>query len=336
MVTNPTEQVAFVGDQAILAGDLLPAVDQALQKYEGKASADEMRQQRALFVQQMLPRKIEVKLVLLDFWRSIPADKQKEVLANIEKQVDKQYYDEQVPETMKLLEVDSLAQLQAKLNKFGTSIETQKADFREQMLVRSMIQQKVERQPEITHDQLLKYYHEHSKEYDVPARARWEQLSVRFDKLPDRTAADQAIVEMGNQVLRGAELAAVAKKFSQGPSAADGGYHDWTTQGSLVSDVLDQAIFSLPLNRLSLKLEDQTGFHIIRVLEREDAHRIAFTEAQEAIREKLQEEHRKEQIRDYIEKLQKNTYVWTIFDQLETPGEEAAGGPNFGAGGWRR
>ena len=76
---------------------MLPAVDQALQKYAGKVSPDEMQQQRALYVQQMLPRKIEVKLVLLDFLRSIPADKQKEVLANIEKQVEKQYYEEQVP-----------------------------------------------------------------------------------------------------------------------------------------------------------------------------------------------------------------------------------------------
>ena len=64
-----------------------------------------MQQQRALYVQQMLPRKIEVKLVLLDFLRSIPADKQKEVLANIEKQVEKQYYEEQVPQTMKQLEL---------------------------------------------------------------------------------------------------------------------------------------------------------------------------------------------------------------------------------------
>jgi parvulin-like peptidyl-prolyl isomerase len=319
MVTNPTEQIAFVGDQAILAGDLLPAVDQALQQYEGKVSAEDMQQQRALFVRQMLPRKIEVKLVLLDFWRSIPADKHKEVEANIEKQIDKQYYDEQVLETMKLLEVDSLAALQVKLNKFGTSIEAQKTDFREQMLVRSAIQKKVDREPVITHDQLLKYYHEHSKDYDVPARARWEQLSVRFDKFPDRASADRAIVEMGNQVLRGAEFAAVAKKFSQGATAADGGYHDWTTKGSLVSAVLDEAIFTLPINQMSLKLEDQTGFHVVRVLEREEARRIEFAEAQDAIREKLQEQDRKRQIREYVDKLRKDTYVWTIFDQLDPP-----------------
>ncbi len=317
MVTDPTEQVALVGNQAILAGDLLPAVDQALEKYVGRVSHDDMQQQRALFVQQLLPRRIEVKLILLDFWRTIPADKQKEVLGNIEKSVDKQFYEEQVPETMRLLEVNSLAELQEKLNSFGSSIEAQKVDYREQMLVRSMIQQKIQRQPEITHDQLLKYYYEHSKEYDVPARARWEQLTARFDKFPTRAAAEEAVVEMGNQVLRGAELAAVARKLSQGPSAIDGGYHDWTTQGSLISEVLDQAIFSLPIQKMSLILEDQTGFHIVRVLAREEAHRIEFTEAQDAIREKLQEEDRKRQIREYLERLRKETYVWTIFDQLE-------------------
>ena len=131
---------------------------------------------------------------------------------------------------------------------------------------------------------------------------------------------------MGNQVLRGAELATVAKKFSQGATAAEGGYHDWTTKGSLVSDVLDDAIFTLPVNRLSLKLEDNTGFHIVRVSEREEARRIEFTEAQDAIREKLQEDDRKRQIREYIDKLHKDTYIWTIFDQLAQHDRPEAGG----------
>lgn len=321
-VNDATTQIAFVGDLPILAGDLLPAVDQALQEYEGKVPPDQLRQQRALFVQQMLPRRIEVKLVMLDFFRTIPADKQKEVLANVDKQVDKQYYEEQLPETMKHLEVESLAALQAKLNRFGTSIDAQKAEYREQMLVRTMIGQKVNRNPEITHDQLLAYYHEHLQDFDLPGRARWEQLTARFDKWPTRAAADAAIVDMGNQVLRGADFAAVARKFSQGVTAADGGYHDWTTQGSLVSDVLDQAIFSLPLQRLSLKLDDPTGFHIIRVVEREPARRVSFVEAQESIREKLSEADRKRQVQEYLERLRKLTYVWTLFDEVAPPNPE--------------
>ena len=315
-VNDRTEQVAFVGDQPVLAGDLLPAVDQALAKFVGKVPEEQMMQQRAAYVQLLLVRKIEAKLVLLDFMRSIPADKQKEVMANIDKQVEKQFYDEQVPDLMKGLEVESLADLQSKLKTFGSSIDKQKSDFREQMLVRTMIGQKIEKSPEITHDQLLEYYHEHSTDYDVPARARWEQLTALFEKHPDKAAADQAIVEMGNQVLRGADFASVAKKFSQEPGASAGGLHDWTSQGALVSTVLDEAIFTLPLNRLSLKLEDERGFHIVRVVERTDARRIQFVEAQDDIRKALQDEDRKKQIQDYVDRLRKVTYVWTVFDEL--------------------
>ena len=276
-VNDRTEQVAFVGDQAILAGDLLPAVDQALLKYEGKVPADQMQQQRAMYVQQMLARKIEVKLVLLDFMRSIPADKQKEVLANIDKQVEKQYYDEQVPETMKQLEVESLAALQAKLNKFGTSIEKQKSDFREQMLVRTMIGQKVEK---IAGDharpaaEVLPRTHQGVRRAGprpVGTADRSVSTSSPIERRPTRPSSRWAI-----RCCAVPNSPPVAKKFSQEPNASDGGYHDWTNQGSLVSDGPGRGHLHAPLNRLSLKLEDERGFHIVRVIERtgRPAHRV--------------------------------------------------------------
>ena len=262
----------------------------------------------------MLPRKIEVKLVYLDFLRTIPADKRKEALANIDKQVQKQYYEEQVPTLMEQWEVTNLADLEAKLRSFGTSIDRHKNEFREQMISRTMISQKIDRSPEITHDRLLKYYRERDADYDVPARARWEKLTVRFDRFPDRPAAERAIVDMGNQVLHGAQFAAVAKRLSQGPDAVDGGYHDWTTQGSLVSEVIDRAIFSLPINQLSLILQDDQGYHIVRVIERQEAGRVTFVDAQQKIREKLQEEERQRKIREYIEQLRVKTFVHTVLD----------------------
>jgi parvulin-like peptidyl-prolyl isomerase len=239
------------------------------------------------------------------------------VLANINKQVEKQFYEEFVATLQKQMEVDSLTKLDVKLREIGSSIEKQKNDYREQMIAQTIIGQKVNRNPEITHDQLLQYYHDHSTEYDVAARARWEKMTARFDKFPSKAAAELAIVDMGNQVLRGADFAAVARKFSQGPNASEGGYHDWTTQGSLVSEVIDQAIFTLPVYQLSKILEDEQGFHIVRVIEREDAGRIEFVDAQDKIREKLQEEDRKRQVREYINKLRDVTYVLTVFDEQQ-------------------
>ena len=73
---------------------------------------------------------------------------------------------------------------------------------------------------------------------------------------------------MGNAVLRGASFAVVARRESNGPRAEDGGRYDWTNQGSLASEKLDHAIFSLPVDVMSDIIEDQFGFHIVRVVER--------------------------------------------------------------------
>jgi parvulin-like peptidyl-prolyl isomerase len=270
-----------------------------------------------------LPRKIEVKLVLLDFYRTIPAEKLDEVLGNIDKQVEKQFYEEQVPVLQKQFDVEFLKDLDRKLRSFGSSMQMQKAAFREQMIARTMISQNVSRNREITHRELLDYYYAHVEDYKVAARARWEKLTVLFEKYPDKAAADRAICDMGNQVVGGAKFAAVAKKFSQGTNAWEGGQHDWTRKGSLVSEVLDKAIFSLPVFRLSPILTDDRGFHIIRVLEREDARQISFEEAQDGIRKKLQEQHREREVQDYLNELREKTYVWTIFDDAENAAVQA-------------
>lgn len=315
-VLSGETRIALVGDQSIFSGDILPTIDQRLSEAEQQIPESVRDQQRAMYVRRLLPGKIEVKLVLLDFVRTIPEDKRKEVLANIDKQVDQQFYDEQAPVLMKQLKVDSLTELEAKLYSFGTSINRQKAEFRDQLIAQTMIRQSIDKSPEITHEELLKEYYANISEYQFKPKVRWEKMTVLFKNFPDKAAADRAIVDMGNQVLRGASFAMVARQHSQDAFAKQGGLHGWTTEGALASDVLNKAIFSLPANRLSRILTDEDGFHIVRVLERKEAYQVPFVEAQDEIREKLQNEKRQQQIADYLEELRDKTYVETIFDDL--------------------
>ena len=101
-----------------------------------------------------------------------------------------------------------------------------------------------------------------------------------------------------------APLKAVAQRQSQGIDATEGGYHDWTSRGSLASETLDQAIFTLPVGRLSERLEDSEGFHIVRVIERTEAGRVPFEQAQVDIKETLRKEHIKSQVTAYVAKLE--------------------------------
>jgi parvulin-like peptidyl-prolyl isomerase len=126
---------------------------------------------------------------------------------------------------------------------------------------------------------------------------------------------------MGNDVLRGAPFAEVAKLRSHGPTRFDGGIYDWTTKGSLVSKVLDEAIFGLPVGSMSQILEDENGYHIVRVIERVDAGRKEFLEAQTEIRKKLRDQDIERQTKEFVEKMKSRTPVWTIFD--DQPGNSS-------------
>jgi hypothetical protein len=63
---------------------------------------------------------------------------------------------------------------------------------------------------------------------------------------------------------------------------------------------LNQAIFSQPVGKLSERLEDQRGFHIVRVIEREDAGQVPFVDAQVDIKESIRKQKIRKQITDYV------------------------------------
>ena len=306
------EILALVGDQHILAGDVLPIVNQTLEQYRGRVPEDELNAQKRLMMQQLVQQMLEMKLLYLDFLRKMPPDK----LPEIRRKVYEQYDAEELEKDLQRLGVANPAELDAKLREYGSSLEKQKRAYMERTLGRLMVGNKIKDIPEITHDEMLQHYYAHINDYFVPAKARYEMISVHFNKFPSKQEAYQAIAWYFDQVrLGGAAFATVAKRHSHGFNAEQGGYHDWTTQGALASRVLDEAIFTFDLNKLSPILEDETGFHIVRVLERNDAGRIPFTEAQTTIKDALRQERRLADVKKYLADLRANTYVWTAFDE---------------------
>ena len=152
-------------------------------------------------------------------------------------------------------------------------------------------------------------YHEKLASYEKPARAKYEQIVVRFDRTSSRAKAKQMIVEIGNRIVHGANFAATAKAYSHGYNASSGGQGDWTTQGALALEEIDKAIFSLPIGELSDLIETQRGFHIVRVTDREQASRTSFLDAQIDIKKAIEGEKRKAAYDKYVDKLRKEIPV---------------------------
>jgi hypothetical protein len=322
-VFAPAETIAIVGDQHILAGDLLGEINQMLAPYIGKAPEDELEAQRQILMKQLLPSVVENKILYLEFLRHIPPQR----LPEVRKKLDEEFDAEKLERALERAKVNSPQELDAILRRFGSSLEKQRRSHMEQKLGRAMLGKEIDYNPEVTHEEMLAYYRAHAAEFDVVGQARWEQLTVRFENHPSKQAAWEKIAGMGNEVLRGAPLSAVAKRHSESPTAAEGGQYDWVTRGSLASTQLDAAIFTLPTGKLSPIIEDNRGFHIVRVLERTEDSRVDFVQAQEQIKEKLRKEKIQAQVMAYVENLKAKTRVWTVFDDETAVAEQSATSP---------
>ena len=274
--------------------------------------AEELDMQRWRLVRQVLPQSIDTKLIYLDFLRAIPKDR----LPDIQDGLYRQFDETQLPLMVQRANVQTAADLDRLLRSFGTSLDQQRHSFAEQLVAAQWKRQHGRSKQEISHEDLLTYYTEHRDEFQFQATAKWEQLLARFDEFPTREAAWKAVTRMGNEVYRGAPLAAVARRSSQGPTAAEGGVYDWTTKGSLKSEILNEAIFALPVGRLSQRLEDEEGWHIIRVTQRLQEGVVPFLEAQATIKEKIQKERAEAALTAYVEKLRAETPISTVFDDL--------------------
>ena len=302
--------VLRVGPEVGLASDLGGRYGAYLADKAAGASPEQLASERQELIVQ-LKNLADVKLLFVEATKTIPEAPLKDVQARINEQFDKS----EVKSMMERVKVGTPAELDAVLRQYGSSLERRRQSYFEQSLAHLWLEQQGDKEQEIDFNTALAYYRTHAAEFSSPAQARWEQLTALFSQFNNKELAFQTVAAMGNDVLRGITFAEVAKKHSQGPTADKGGVRDWTTKGALVSKVLDGAIFSLPIGRMSQILEDDDGYHIVRVIERYDAGMKPFRDAQVEIKKKLKEERSKKSTEEYLEKLRNKTQIWTIFDE---------------------
>lgn len=318
-----TKVVARVGPEVVLEGDLLtPAALDWLAKVTPGLKPEQVRELKTQICKQVLPQHVDSLIVFVDACRTIPEER----LPEIEKKVNEAFDSQQLPQMVKAAGLNSAAEYEAQLRSRGQSIDRVRKMFFERALAQQWVQQRVSSDAEIPHAEMIAWYHAHLAEYDYPSKARYEQLTVKYGRTKPRQEAWNQLAEMGNDILEGRSFADVAKERSDGPAASRGGESDWTTKGSLVSKVIDEAIFTLPTGQLSTILDDGGALHIVRVVERIDAGRTPFIEAQVGIKEQLTLDRRKKEMDDYLSKLRDRTPVWTVFDDEAGTGVQTASG----------
>lgn len=326
------EVLARVNGQVLVASDVLWQVNLLLEKHRDKIPPDQLETVTRTLMRQHLMMMLDMRMAYSDFRSSVPD-------ANIEgirEKIAPAFEEMEVPRLMKIVGVEDRRLLEKRLIELGTSERERREDFSVTMIARQWVSESIELDRTVTHEQLLEYYQQHAADYEYPTQARWEELMVRFDRFPEKSAAYRALAELGNRAFRampadqpqgdksGPAFAQIAREGSHGFTADKGGVHDWTRQGSLASATIDEAIFTVPVGQMSPIVESPIGFHIVRVLERKEAGRTPFTEVQVKIREAIIDARTKRAFEERLKKLRQSARIWTVYDGEVSAAEYAA------------
>jgi peptidyl-prolyl cis-trans isomerase D len=142
----------------------------------------------------------------------------------------------------------------------------------------------------VSDDELKARYQQDIQQYQVQNRVHAEH--ILFMTVNAKTDAEIEEVrkkaeDVLKQAQKGANFEELAKKYSEDPGSKDkGGDLGWLTQGQTVPE-FEKTAFSLDKGKLSSLVKTQYGFHIIKVLDKENAHTKPFEEVKESIKTQM-------------------------------------------------
>ncbi len=146
------------------------------------------------------------------------------------------------------------------------------------------------------------YYRLHPEAFDRPEARRLRHILITFNNDQEKAKA-AAQLEMLRSTGKNAEkFAASALKYSQCPTAVDGGMLGVVKRGQLY-EALEPAAFALTEGETSEVLESPIGLHILRCDEVFPGGMLPFADVRDRIIERLTEKRRREAQKSWINSL---------------------------------
>ena len=219
-------------------------------------------------------------------------------------------------EMRKQMNLESMEDLEKAAQGQSVSFEDFKQNMRNQIITQQVIGKEVGSKLNITKDEVQKYYQQHLPEMQQPEEIRLGEILVSTDKKAgveateeQQVAAAQAKAEaLLADIRKGASFEDVAKKSSDGPSAAQGGDLGYFKRGTLSKELEDKT-FAMKAGEVTDVIRTKQGFVILQVSEHRQAGVPPLAQIEGRIQDALYMQKLQPALRGYLEKLREDAYI---------------------------
>jgi peptidyl-prolyl cis-trans isomerase SurA len=241
--------------------------------------------------------------------------------------------EDQMRKDMKL---DSIEALEKEAQKQGISWEDFQQNLRNQIITQKVIGEEVGGHLGTpTSEEEQKFYDEHKKEMEQPESVRLSEILIApksatpaagaaktdanagapaqpaANNPADAAALDAAKTKADDllkQIHAGASFEDIAKKYSDGPSAAEGGDLGEFTRGKLAKELEDKT-FAMKAGEMTDVIRTRQGYVILKVTEHQPAGVPPMKDVLPHIQDALYYEKLQPALRVYLTKLREEAYI---------------------------
>jgi peptidyl-prolyl cis-trans isomerase SurA len=254
----------------------------------------------------------------------------------------------QLDQMRKDMKLDSMEELEKAATSQGISYEDFKQNMRNRIVTQKVIGEEVGQHLSISKEEIQQFYNEHKNEMEQPESIKLSEILVAPKKTPgDKSAAappaqggaadssagggenakdkDQeaskqaeeaaalaaAEVKANNllkQIRAGASFEDVAKKGSDGPTAAQGGDLGVFKRGTLAKELEDKT-FAMKAGEVTDVIRTKQGYVILKVVGHQMAGIPTLKEVEPRVQDALYMQKLQPALRAYLTKLREQAYI---------------------------
>jgi peptidyl-prolyl cis-trans isomerase SurA len=214
---------------------------------------------------------------------------------------------------------DTIDDMEKEAEAQGINWEDFKEQIHRQLLMQEIISRDVGSRVVVSRVDMRKYYDAHKDEFKSEGMVHLEEILISNSKYKDDEAEKRAKAAEA-ELKGGAKFSVMVKKYSDDPSADQGGDIGMMKMGSM-APAIEAGIKDLDVNEFSDAIPIKSGFVILRVQEKFSAGIPPFEEVESRVNEILYSQEMEPKMRDYLTQLRKDSYIYLAPGYIDTGAE---------------
>ena len=207
--------------------------------------------------------------------------------------------------------LSSLDDLKKAAEEQGVSYEDFEANVRNQIITQEVMRQEVGEHIQFTPGEAMRYYDAHKQDYTQPESERLSEILVAApaDDAAKQAAAKAKADDIEARLHAGGDFTQLARSFSEGPTAGEGGDLGQYKHGQLPK-LLEDKTFSLNTGEYTEPILTRQGYIILKVVQHNAGGPAAYKDVEQQVEESLYESRMEPAIRAYLSKMRDEAAIF--------------------------